>query len=122
MRQYRLDDIRLRCLQRADQEGDPKFDKNEQNRIVSEKYGELCAIVEDSGSRYFVSTQTITANGAPSYAIPTDHFATRDVEWVYDTAGHTRRIRMVTEQERARWIGATGDARRWELDGQNLIL
>lgn len=122
MRPYALADLRQRCQQRADKEGDPQIDPNEWNRLISEMYGEVYSVVEGTGMRHFENEQTITATGAASYSIPTDHLATIDVEWVYDTAGHRRRLRRLNVQERARWEGATGDARRYELAGQNLFL
>jgi hypothetical protein len=122
VRQYQLSDLRLRCQQRADKEGDPQIDTNEWNRLISEMNGELYSVVEAAGMRYFESEQTITATGAASYAVPSDHFATIDVEWVYDAAGHRRRLRRLNVQERARWSGATGDAHYWELAGQSLFL
>lgn len=122
MRAYVLSDLRQRCQQRADMENNALIATDEWGRLISEMYGELYSLVEKSGMRYFETEATVTATGAASYALPSDHLATIDVSRVTDTAGHRIPLRRLMVQERNRWIGALGDARKYELAGQNLVL
>ena len=123
MRLYALSDLRLRCKQRCDKETDAHISDAEWNRLISEMYGEIFSVVENAGMRHFESTQTLNTTGGASFALPYDHLATIDVEFVWDPVNNMRRrLRRMNVQERTRWMGLQGDARRYELAGQNLTL
>ena len=125
MRLYALSDLRLRCKQRCDKETDAHISDAEWNRLISEMYGEVFSVVEGTGMRHFESIQTITTTNSTttSFPLPNDHLATIDVEFVWDTVNNRRRrLRRMNVQERTRWMGLQGDARRWELAGQFLNL
>jgi len=103
-------------------ENDPSIPNDEWHRLISEMYGEVYSVVEGAGMRHFESEQTITAIGSTSYALPTDHLATIEVARVLDASGHRGRLRRLSVQERSRWIGQTGDALCYELNGSSLTL
>lgn len=124
MRLYALSDLRLRCKQRCDKETDAHIGDPEWNRLISEMYGEVFSVAEGAGMRHFESTQPLSPNGtSATFALPLDHLATIDVEFVYDTVNNRRRrLRRMNVQERTRWMGLQGDARRWEPAGNTIIL
>lgn len=101
--------IRTRCFQRADMENTTLVSTAEANALISEKFGELYGVVCDAGSRYFETTQTITATGATSYDEPTDHRSTMRIVHV-GSDGRRRPIPKATRLDVEALSGQTGDA------------
>lgn len=120
-RQYRLDDLRTRCQRRANMETDPSIGNPEWNALISEQYGELYSIVEESGMRWVESTQAITATGAASYTLATDHLATITLRRIDANGGKTDLDEVMTQEE-ARYAGQTGDATSFAIVGQSIFL
>lgn len=121
-RSYRLDDIRLRCQRRSNKENDPSIATPEWNMLISEQYGDLYSEVEKTGMRYFESTFAITANGATSYAVPTDHLATLGLDRITDSVGSRITLDEMMSQERTRWSGQVGDAQTYAVIGSSIFL
>ena len=121
MRSVLLSAIVTRCKQRADMENDSHIGATEWQTLISEMVGELHELADEAGARYFETTATITATGASSYTLPTDHLSTvrickaeasgrrmppvREVQ-AHDADGHLR--------------GQTGDARYYAVIGQTI--
>lgn len=109
-RRIAMSTIRDRCKRRADLEGSGFISDAEWNALISEKYGELHGVVCDTGSRYFETSQTITATGAASYSEPSDHRSTIGM----DRLNGTQRVPVygpIEPSERNLYSGQTGDAR-----------
>jgi hypothetical protein len=111
-----------RCRQRARRENDDSISPAEWKSLISELYGEMHAAVVDTGSRYFAQTATIVANGSASYALPSDHRETFEVARVLDSAGTRAPLDEIMFQERDLFIGQTGDAVAYEIEGATIIL
>lgn len=121
-RQLLMGTIVTRCQQRCDLEGSGHIANSEWKALISEQYGDLYSVVAETGLRYFESTNTITTTGATSYTAPTDHLGTVLVSRVLDSAGRRRDLVEIQAQERAGWIGISGEAFAYELVGTALIL
>jgi hypothetical protein len=111
-----------RCQQRCDLEEDDHISGSEWKSLVSEMYGEMYSIVEGAGLRYFETEASITATGATTYALPSDHLATIYIARVTDSAGHQVRLRRLMVQERVAFVGLTGEAYAYELASTNIVL
>lgn len=118
-----MSDVVLRCQRRADLEGNPVISTPEWKAMISEQYGHLYSAVVSAGMRYFESTQTITANGAASYALASDHDETIGIDRVIDaTSGRKIPLGEMMIQERAVHSGLTGDAVAYSIVGQTVEL
>lgn len=111
-----------RCKQRAGRESDDALTPNEVKALISELVGELHGAIADTGCRVFETEVTITANGAASYALPSDHRDTIGVDLVVDAAGSRRALDEIMVQERAGVLGLTGEANYYELAGSTIAL
>ncbi len=109
-RRYSMGTLVTRCQQRADLEGDEHISTAEWKALISEKWGELYALVAGTGLRYFETESTITADGSASYDEPDDHLATIGVDFVIDSAGRRRQLYEVQVLERSAYAGRTGEA------------
>lgn len=122
-RQYRLDDLRLRCQRRSNKENDPSIATPEWNMMISEQYGDLYSEVEKTGMLHFRSTLTITASGAANYAAPADYLATIALNRIINvTTGDKRPMDELMIQEESRWAGQIGDAQCFTLIGSTITL
>lgn len=102
--------IRTRCKRRADQENASFISDAEWNAIISEVYGvNVYGVVCDAGSRYFETTQSITATGATSYTEPSDLRDDLALDYVY-TDGRRRALTRLRLTETNAYAGLTGDA------------
>lgn len=118
-----MGDVVLRCQRRADQEFVNVIQPPEWKALISEMYAQLYSTAVQSGMRYFESTATITANGATSYAVPTDHDETIGIDRVADaTSGRIDQLGELMIQERTRFSGLTGDASGYALIGLAIVL
>jgi hypothetical protein len=117
-----MSDIVLRCKRRSDMENSNVISDPEWKALISEQYGQLYATVVKSGMRYFETTATITANGAASYALPSDHDETIGIDRVLDSAGRTQQLGELQVQERNVFSGQTGDARAYSIVAQTVVL
>lgn len=99
-----------RSRQRANRVGDEQVETPEWKELISEHYGELHSAVSEIGARYFETEATITASGAASYALPTDHLSTISIDRVLDAAGRRQPLFELMVQETQSYAGATGDA------------
>ena len=107
---------------RADKETDDHVDTAEDWKpYLSEMYGELHAAVADTGARYFETEATITATGASSYSLPSDHLATVGVDRT-DSAGNRWPLAELMVQERHLFGGRTGDAWLFAFTGTSIVL
>jgi len=122
MRNVVLSALVTRCQQRADLENDNHITTAEWKGLISEMNGELQLLVAETGMRYFETEATITATGAASYTLPSDHLATIGVAFVLDAAGRRRWLDELMVQERTAVIGQTGEAYFYELTAQTIIL
>jgi hypothetical protein len=108
---------------RADKETDGHIDATEDWKpYLSEMYGELHAAVVETGARYFETEATITATGASSYSLPSDHFATVGVDRVLDAAGAREPLAELMVQERFVFGGRTGNAWLFAFTGTSIVL
>lgn len=107
-RELSMSTIRTRCKQLADLENSSHVADAVWNWFISQKYGEAYGVVCDAGSRYFETTETITATGAASYAEPADHRSTVGM----DRLSGTKRLPVyeLMVAERNIYVGSTGDA------------
>ncbi len=112
--------IVTRARQRAGRENDDSFGSNECKGLVSELYAELHAALKPF--RYYETEATITATGAASYAIPAAHGETAAIYRVLDAAGALTPLRPLPEQHRPRYAGRTGEATRYALIGETIVL
>lgn len=106
--------------QRADLENDTHVSDSEWKALVSEQVGELYELADECGSRIFETTATITATGATSYTLPTDHLSTIRIVPV-DSAGRRIAEPLVEVQVADPcypFRGTTGTARRFAIRGQ----
>lgn len=113
------------CQRRADKETDDHVGgeyANEWKELISEAYGELHGAVAWTGARYFETEATITATGASSYALPSDHLSTIGVDRVVDSAGRRQQLDELMVQERDIFGGVTGNAQLWAFTGTNIAL
>lgn len=117
-----MSDIVLRCKRRADLEGQTVIGDPEWKALISEQYGQMYAIVVKSGMRYFESSATLTANGATSYALPSDHDETVGIDRTIDNSGRKVQLAEFMIQERNEWSGQTGDAMAYSLVAQTIVL
>jgi hypothetical protein len=111
-----------RATQRADREGDGSITGDEWKALVSEQVGEMHSVIAEAGFAYYQSESTITATGAASYALPTDHMATWAVHLVVDSAGHRRELAELQPADRVRFLGHVGQATHFIVVGQNVEL
>lgn len=118
-----MSDLVLRSQRRADAEGNAQISTPEWKSLVSEMYGQLYSTAVKSGMHYFYSTTTVTATGATSYPLPTDHDQTIGVERVTNaTSGSTMQLDELMVQERNAFSGVTGDATAYTVFGTSLQL
>ncbi len=106
---------------RADKQTDDHVDTEDWKGFLSELYGELHAAAVDVGARYFETEATITATGAASYSLPSDHLATVGVDF-YDAAGNRTPLIEIMVQERWSFGGATGQAWGFAFTGTSIVL
>ena len=111
-----------RCKRRAGLEGDGSVTDADWQEAISEMYGELHGIVADAGGRYYETEASIAANGASSYALPTDHLATIGIDRITSTTGARDPLDEIMMQERHLYAGQTGDASYFAIVGQTLEL
>src|ERR1044071_2363398 len=123
MRPMLMSDLVLRCRRRADMEGDDVVGPTEWKGLISEMYAQLYAIVGSAGMLYFESPQTVTATGAASYALPSDHDETIGIDRVVDpNNGFKMPLGELMVQERTRMSGTIGDATAYAIIGQTIVL
>lgn len=121
-RNVTLGTLVTRCQQRADKESDGHITTAEWKALISEMNGEMQLLVAETGLRYFETTATITATGASSYSLPSDHLASIGVDLVLDNAGRRRELTEIMVQERTAVLGRTGEAMWWALVAQTIEL
>ena len=110
------------CQRRADKESDDHVDTDEWKELISEVYGELHAVVTEVGARYFETEASITATGAATYALPSDHLSTIGVDRVVDAAGRRSPVHQLMVQEASLFGGQTGQACLFALAGAYISL
>lgn len=114
-------DLRTRSLQQVDLDTDgANKDPTILNPIMSRVYGGLYTTVAGACRRYFEFSSILTTTGTAQVAEPVDHLSTVDtilrvLTPSNPTASRLRRLKQIGSQERARWAGRTGHARRWEM-------
>lgn len=117
-------------VQRAQRRGDNEFNAQidssvggEWYALASEQYGELVALVAETGMRYFDKAQSFTTDGTNVLAQPSDHYETIGLDHILNaTTGQRRALREMMAQDRARWSGLTGDAVAYELVTASFLL
>lgn len=121
---FTLGTLVTRCRQRFAGEGESLLDDPEVKALISEYYGELHALTVEKGARAFEQEADITADGAVSYALPSNHLSTIGVDAVLSgTTGPRRPVwGPIMAQERTRYMGRTGPAFFWAEEGVNLAL
>lgn len=117
-----MGDVVLRCQRRADMEFAGLIQPPEWKSLISEQYGEMYSIVVQAGYRYFEASATITATGAASYPLPSDHDCSIGIDRVLDASGRTDQLDEMMIQERNYWAGQTGDAVAYSVVAQTVVL
>lgn len=112
-----------RCRQRADRDVDEQIDDTEYKHLISEKYGELHALVSEKGARYFETEVTLDLN---NLALPADHLSTLSVDFVLSGSTGPRRALEgpISVQARAGLVGLPtgGPAFFYGIEGSNIAL
>lgn len=116
-----MSDLVLRCQRCANMEGESFIGTPEWKQLISEQYGHIYSTVVKQGMRYFESTDTITADGSTSYALPLDHDSTIGIDRTVDSSGRKTDLGELMPQERNAWSGQTGDARAYSIVGQSIV-
>jgi hypothetical protein len=116
-----MSDLVLRCQRRANMEGEQFIGTPEWKALISEQYGHVYSTVVKQGMRHFESTQTISATGAASYALPSDHDQTIGIDRTLDAAGRKVDLGEMMIQERNAWSGQTGEAFAYSIVGQTIV-
>jgi hypothetical protein len=114
-----------RCQRRADLENDGHIADAEWLALISEQFGELCALVSETGLRYFETTATLTTTGVAYVSEPSNHLATVRIDFLVDgtTTGLRRQLDEIMPQEQARWSGhSNGEARAYALVDDRIYL
>ncbi len=123
MRSVLLSALVTRCKQRADLENDSHVGSTEWQTLISEMVGELHELADEAGLRYFETTATITATGASSYTLPTDHLSTIRICKVDSAGRRTYELREVQVHDRSGHLfGRTGEATSYAIIGQTIVL
>lgn len=116
------------CRQRAARDagtgGDETLDVTEWKSLIAEYYGELHALIVEKGAGYFFTEATITATGAATYALPSDHLTTLGVDRFLSGSSGARVpvYGPIAIQERTRLMGLTGNAVRFGFEGTSIGL
>lgn len=121
-RTFTVSELLTRARQRTEQEDSGFVSDTELKAILSTAYGELYSMLVESGMRYFESSDTITADGSTSYALPSDHLSTLLVERELSSGGRRVALDEAMVQERTRWRGKAGDAYVYALAGSSIEL
>lgn len=129
-RNITLGTLRARCLQQHDLDVDASFtgaNVGIANAMISAQYSQLYACVADSGCRYFETVATYAAPGTQGgllTQISDDFLGVVDsIERLLDaTVFRTRRLKPLQPQERSRWSGKQGSARRYEVVNKAIYL
>ena len=112
-----------RAQQRWGAEGDAQLDVTEVKALISEYYGELHALVSNTGARYFETEATLDLN---SLALPSDHLSTIGVDLVLSGSTGPRRPVWgpIGPADRSYLIGLStgGPAYFWAEEGTNIAL
>lgn len=111
-----------RCKQRANRVGDDQVEAAEFRELISESFGELHGAVSEIGARYFETEATITATGATSYSLPTNHLSTIAVDRVLDAAGRRQALFELMVQEAPLYAGVAADANLFAFSGTTIRL
>lgn len=110
-----------RVRQRAGLEGDTHVSDAEIQTAISSQYGEMRMLVDSAGLRYDETSATITATGASSYTLPTDHLALIRISEVDANGRNPRRLREVQVQDEEHpLLGQTGRAECFAVIGQTI--
>lgn len=113
------------CQRRADKEHDGQIGQtysSEWQELISEAYGQLHGAVAATGARYFETEADITATGASSYALPSDHLSTVGVDRVINAAGAREALYELMVQEQPAYASQTGNARAFAFTGTSIAL
>lgn len=116
-----MQDIVLRAQRRIDREGDSTIAPTEWKALISEQFGHLYSNVVKAGHSYYDTTSTITANGATSYALPSDTDQIIGVDRVLAT-GQVYQLDDLMVQERNAFAAMTGDACAYRIVAQTVVL
>jgi hypothetical protein len=121
---FTLGTLVARCTQRFTGEGEGLVDPTEIKALIFEAYGEMHGLVVEKGSRHFENEVSITATGAATYALPTDHLSTVGIDaFLNDATGPRRPVYgPIMAQERTRLMGMTGAAYFYDLEGSSIAL
>lgn len=115
-----------RCQQRANKLAaeDGQIQTGEWKEMVSEYYADMHATVTANRARYFETEATITANGATSYTLPSDHMSTEAVSAVISgTTGARRNLwGPLPFERRAEFLGVNGPADWFGFEGAGIAL
>lgn len=119
-----MSDLLVRTRKRADQVGNEALkDSPDLQSIIAEVYKGLCAMVSETGHRYFEALQTIPADGSLSYTLNAAHLGTVRMEWLADaTSGRTEPLEEISAQQQTYYRGQTGTARKFCLVGAQIFL
>lgn len=121
MRSVTVANLITRSKQRADLEGDDHVSDSEWQTLLSEMVGELHELADDAGLRYHETKVTITATGATSYTLPTDHLATIRISQVDANGRNPRKLHEVQIADNEHpLLGTTGPAEEFAIIGQTI--
>jgi hypothetical protein len=110
------------CKDRANKVNDDSISRLTWLSYIHELYGEGHTLIVEKGARYFDTEASITATGAASYALPTNHLTTREIARV--ETGSSRRYpvrRIRNTRHRTHMAGTTGAASRYDIEAGNIV-
>ena len=120
-RTFTLLQLRTRARERSDMVNSSFVTDSELNGYLSASYAELYDLLVQSGLVYYTpTTQTITANGNESYALPADYYGTIRVDRQIGGDYFPLSEYMITE--RHKYENLSGEADVYSPQGANLSL
>lgn len=117
-----MSELRSRCQIAADQEGQSTISDDTWNVFLDRGYRQLYGELAKPGVGYFDVEATITATGASSYDLPTDHLWTVGIDYIVDAAGHRQPLTELMRQERSLYAGNLGQAAAYEVTSTKVVL
>ncbi len=121
-RTFTILQLRTRARERADMVNSTFITDSELNGYISASYAELYDILIQSGLVYFTpTTQTITATGVETYALPAGYYGTVRIDRVEGSSYLPLVEYMITERTNYENNG-TGLAAAYSIQGSNVSL
>ncbi len=122
-RRYSMASLMLSCQQQVALEHHDVIESPEWFSLISRAYGELYAIVFESGLQYFEYSTRLTTDGTNVLAESSDMMSTVSLSFlVASSPDKFRDLRPLQPQERSAMSGQTGTARYFEMVDDEILL